>query len=91
MVNGTAAAAAASGGEDEDPIVPLLRAVLARAERGEFAGVAVAAVNSDDLSAGSTWAVDGITMSELIGAAAVLNARMIAAVMAETVPVARRA
>jgi hypothetical protein len=88
MVNGHAAQHAAPG---EDPVVLLLRSALARAERGELAGAAVAVINSADLSAGSAWAVDGISMAELIGAAAVLNARLVAAVMAEPAAVARRA
>lgn len=76
--------------DDDSPVVLLLRGALARAERGELAAVALAAVH-DNLSVASAWALDGVSLAEAIGAAAVLNARMVAMAMEEQAAAATNA
>ena len=56
-------------------IVELCRSILARAERGEISGIAIATTHPD-LCTASAWSMEEATLAELLGSVAILNARL---------------
>ena len=57
-------------------VVEVLRYVLAKAERGEITGVAVATVHGDLCSA-SAWSMEEATLCELLGSVDLLHFRLL--------------